>query len=39
VVRRLCVIDSERKQNKLAEPMGDACSKTQLSKLGQNKNS
>jgi hypothetical protein len=33
----ICVIDGESKQNKQAEPMGDACSKTQLSKLGQNK--
>jgi hypothetical protein len=33
----LCVIDSVSTQNKQAEPMGDACSKTQLSKLGQNK--
>jgi hypothetical protein len=32
----LCVIDSVSKQ-KQAEPMGDACSKNQRSKLGQNK--
>jgi hypothetical protein len=33
----ISVIDSVSKQNKQAEPMGYACSKTQLSKLGQNK--
>jgi hypothetical protein len=35
--RVVCAIGSESKQNKQAEPMGDACSNTQLSKLGQNK--
>jgi hypothetical protein len=33
----ICVIDSVSTQNEQAEPMGDARSKTQHSKLGQNK--
>jgi hypothetical protein len=31
------MIDSESNQNKQAEPMGDACSNAQRSKVGQNK--
>jgi hypothetical protein len=37
LLRVICVIDSVSKQNKQVEMMGDACSKTQLSGLGQNK--
>jgi hypothetical protein len=35
--RVIFVIDNASKQNKQDKPMGDACSKTQFSKLRQNK--